>query len=294
MAGPAIIVHGGAASWAVGGDGDARRRAALAGCTRAAQLGAAVLAAGGAALDAVEAAVRALEDDEAFNAGYGAVLNAVGDVEHDALVVDGRLRAGAVGALPGFANPISVARRVLERGAHVLLVGEGARGFARGEGFAEAPAGALVSPRARRRWEARAAGGAADTVGACAVDSRGAVAAATSTGGTAHKLPGRVGDSPIVGAGAFADDRLGAVSATGHGESILRVGLSRTVAERVRAGDALDAACRFALAEMLDRTDGTGGLIAVDPTGRVAHATSTPQMPWAAIAGGAATGGIDP
>jgi beta-aspartyl-peptidase (threonine type) len=271
---PAIIVHGGAASWPE----PARREAALAGCVAAAQAGAAVLARGDSALDAVEAAVRALEADETFNAGYGAVLNRDGGVEHDALIVDGALRAGAVGALVGFRHPVSVARHVLERGEHVFLVGDGARAFAREVGLREEPLAALISPRARARHA-----GAADTVGACAVDRTGGIAAATSTGGIAGKRAGRVGDSPIIGAGAFADDRLCAVSATGHGEPIMRVGLSRTVAERVRRGDALEAACRFALTTLRERTTGQAGLIVVAPDGRVAHATSTPQMPWASV-----------
>jgi beta-aspartyl-peptidase (threonine type) len=220
-------------------------------------------------------------------------LNRDGGVEHDALIVDGALRAGAVGALVGFRHPVSVARHLLERGEHVFLVGDGARAFAREVGVPEEPASALISPRARARHLA-----AADTVGACAVDHEGRVAAATSTGGIAGKHAGRVGDSPIIGAGAFADDGLCAVSATGHGEPILRTGLSRTVAERVRAGDALDAACRFALATLRGRTGGQAGLIALTPDGRVAHATSTPQMPWASVvdceASSAAESGIEP
>jgi beta-aspartyl-peptidase (threonine type) len=286
---PAIIVHGGAASWPE----SERRVAATTGCIAAAEAGAAVLARGGSALDAVEVAVRALEADDTFNAGYGAVLNRDGGVEHDALIVDGALRAGAVGALVGFRHPVSVARQLLERGEHVFLVGEGARAFALEAGMPEEPIEALISPRARARNAA-----AADTVGACAFDRDGRIAAATSTGGIAGKRAGRVGDSPIIGAGAFADDRSCAVSATGQGEPIMRVGLSRTVAENVRAGEALDAACRDALAMLAERTSGRAGVIAVAPDGRVAHATSTPQMPWASVVGCDDTAktesGIDP
>jgi beta-aspartyl-peptidase (threonine type) len=301
---PAIIVHGGAGSWPASGDpesaaptsADERRREAVQGCRRAAEAGHAVLRAGGTALDAVEAAVRVLEDDERFNAGYGAVLTRDGTVEHDALIVDGALRAGAVGALGGFANPITVARRVLERGVHVLMVGEGARRFALEEGLTEVPSAALISPRARARFEAAhgALARSGDTVGACAIDAAGHIAAATSTGGLLGKRPGRVGDSPIPGAGGFADDRLGAVSATGHGESILRVGLSRTVAERLRSGDAPAMACRFALAALAERTGATAGVILVDAAGRIAHATNALAMPWAAITAGEANEGIDP
>jgi beta-aspartyl-peptidase (threonine type) len=302
---PAIIVHGGAASWPAPDDpaaatpqlADDRRREAVQGCRRAAEVGATVLGAGGTALDAVEAAVRALEEDERFNAGYGAVLTREGTVEHDALIIDGALRAGAVGALAGFAHPISVARRVLERGEHVLLVADGARRFALEEGLAAVPPEALISPRARARFETARAGTpahASDTVGACAIDATGQVAAATSTGGLMGKRPGRVGDSPIPGAGGFADDRLGAVSATGHGESILRVGLCRTVAERLRSGDRPEAACHFALAELAERTHAAAGVILVDARGRIAHATNAPYMPWAAIVDQLASEGIEP
>ena len=304
MFAPAIIVHGGAASWPAHGDPakpHELRERAIEGCVAAARAGHALLRDGGSALDAVEVAVRALEDDETFNAGYGAVLTRDGRVEHDALVVDGRLRAGAVGALPGFRNPVSIARRVLERGEHVLLVGEGARSFAREEAFVEAEPEALISSRARRRHEAYLAGRdggtiarSGDTVGACAIDGAGHVAAATSTGGLVGKRAGRVGDSPIVGAGGFADDRVGAVSATGHGESILRVSLSRAVAERLRAGDTIDAACRFGLAELAERTGASAGLIAVGTDGRLAHATSAPHMPWAAIDINGQRSGIEP
>jgi beta-aspartyl-peptidase (threonine type) len=297
---PTIVVHGGAGSWPAAGDVDVedRRERGVAGCQRAAARGAEILAAGGSALDAVEAAVRVLEDDEAFNAGYGAVLTRDGTVEHDALVVDGLLRAGAVGALPGFAHPIAIARRLLEHGEHVFLVGEGAARFAREEGFVEAAPGALISPRAQARLAAMARSAprveAGDTVGACALDGHGRLAAATSTGGTIGKRSGRIGDSPILGAGAFADERLAAFSTTGHGESILRVGLARTAAERVRVGDELDAACRFALAELAERTAGGAGIIAVDPRGHFAHAIHAPAMPWAAVRGGRLESGIDP
>jgi beta-aspartyl-peptidase (threonine type) len=290
---PAIIVHGGAATWRGGpratSAGDARRAAALAGCEQAARAGDEVLRRGGCALDAVEAAVRSLEDDETFNAGYGAVLTREGGVEHDALIVDGALRAGAVGALVGFRHPVSVARALLERGEHVFLVGEGARRFALEAGVPEEPVASLISPGARARHES-----AADTVGACAVDRDGRLASATSTGGIAGKRSGRIGDSPVVGAGGFADDALCAVSATGQGEPILRLGLSRTVAELVRAGAALDDACRRALTTLAERTGGHAGVIAVAPDGRLAHATSTPQMPWASIVAGSLSSGIEP
>jgi beta-aspartyl-peptidase (threonine type) len=214
-----VLVHGGA------GHVPAERRPRhVEGCARAARAGAEVLARGGSALDAVEVAVRALEDDPSFNAGTGACLNAEGRVEHDASIMNGAdLRAGAICALAAFKNPIAIARAVLDDGRHVLYAAEGARAFAAAHGFVEVDPESLVTEVARAAWEAAkrsgaAAGWAGGTVGAVARDASGHVAAATSTGGTMNKRPGRVGDSPLIGAGCIADDESGAVSTTGHGE----------------------------------------------------------------------------
>lgn len=289
----AIIVHGGA-----GTVEDARRERCIQGCERAAAAGWAVLAAGGAALDAVEAAVRALEDDAEFNAGYGAVLSRAGTVEVDACVMTSERRAGAVGAVPWLRHPVTLARCVLDDGEHVLLVGEGALAFAREHGIAPESAATLVSPRARARFDKREGEQhkrmrTGDTVGACAVDVDGRLAAATSTGGIPWKRPGRVGDTPLVGAGTFADE-AGAASATGHGESIIRALTTFVAVERLRAGDSPDAAARAAVADLVARTSGEGGVIVVARDGRVGHHTSTPRMPWAAIVGGARSSGAEP
>ena len=268
-----IIVHGGA-----GPRRDQEHASgARAGCLKAAQAGAQVLAGGGSALDAVEQAARWLEDDPLFNAGLGAVLNADGEVELDASVMNGEtLAAGAVAVVKTVKNPISLARLVMEQSPHVLLVGEGAEAFARSQGVPAIVPGSLVTPLQIQRWLERK-GATHGTVGAVAVDARGHVAAATSTGGTSGKLKGRVGDSPLIGAGTVADSRWAAASATGVGEHIIRVGLARTVLEGVRRGAPLTVACEEAIFE-LQRIGGDGGVIAVAPSGEVAWAFCSQRM----------------
>jgi L-asparaginase / beta-aspartyl-peptidase len=283
---PSIIVHGGA-----GLVERERIPVCRAGCERAARAGWAVLASGGGALDAVEAAVRLLEDDPEFNAGRGAVLDRAGHIAVDAALMDGALRAGAVGALPWVRHPIAVARHLLDEGEHVLLVGAGALAFARERGIEPEPPEALITPRARARWERDRAAGrpsstSGGTVGACAIDRTGRMAAATSTGGTSWKRPGRVGDSPIPGAGTWADDEAGAASATGHGESILRVGMARGAIDRMRAGTSAADAARAAVDELAARVGGRGGIILVDRHGAVGQARNTTAMTWAAIVDG--------
>jgi beta-aspartyl-peptidase (threonine type) len=290
---PALIVHGGA-----GTVEDERRAACLAGVERAARAGWDALERGGSATDAVEAAVREMEDDPEFNAGYGAVLNRLGTVEVDACIMDGALRAGAVAAVPWFRHPVTLARRLLEAGEHVLLVGGGALLYAREVGMAGDPPESMIAPRSRARHEREAAAragtkGVGDTVGACCVDRDGRVAAATSTGGTPWKRPGRVGDSPLVGCGNYADKRAGAASCTGHGESIIRVVMARAAVDRLRAGATADGAARAAVAELVERTGGEGGLILVARDGSVGHFTSTPRMPWASIVGGRLESGAE-
>lgn len=273
-----IIVHGGAGPRRDQEQGEAAR----AGCLKAAEVGAAILAAGGSALDAVEQAARLMEDDPVFNAGRGAVLNADGEVELDASVMNGEtLAAGAVAVVKTVKNPISLARLVMERTPHVLLVGEGADAFARAQGVPAIVPGSLVTPLQHQRWLERK-GGRHGTIGAVAVDARGQVAAATSTGGTAGKLKGRVGDSPLIGAGTVADSRWAAASATGVGEHIIRVGLARTVLEGVRRGAPLRVACEEAIAE-LQRIGGDGGVIAVTPLGEVGWAYCSQRMAGAFV-----------
>lgn len=271
-----LLVHGGA------GDLSADRRAVHAeGCARAAEVGAAVLRASGSALDAVEAAVRALEDDPLFNAGTGACLNEDGVIELDASIMDGRtLRAGAVAAMPPFRNPIAIARAAMEDGRHVMYAAHGAARFAIAKGFPRATVEDLRTEAALARWRElregriREKGWAGGTVGAVARDVHGHVAAATSTGGMMDKAAGRVGDSPLIGAGNFADDSTGACSTTGHGESFIRT----LFAARARV-DSLVAD----LERMTARTSGRGGAIFVGPDGSAAWARNTESMSYALV-----------
>jgi beta-aspartyl-peptidase (threonine type) len=286
---PAIAVHGGA-----GQHDEEALPACRAACGRAALAGMRVLEEGGAALDAVEQAVRELEDESLFNAGAGSALNAAGVVEVDASIMDGEaLRAGAVGSLRNYRHPVTVARRLLEDGRHVLLVGGGAEAFARSQGLDPDPPDALVTSRAVRRFVASLEGKeivdleAGNTVGAVARDARGSVAAATSTGGVTFKLPGRLGDTPILGSGTYADDRHGAASATGIGENILRVVLAKHAVDLLaRRGATPAAAARRALADLGRRTRGKAGVVLVDARGRVGVAFTTPHMPHAFVEGG--------
>ena len=273
---PTLIVHGGAGADPVDGREEARL-----GVGAAVVAGWRILGGGGQALDAVEAAVRTLEDHPRFNAGHGAVLTAAGTVELDASVMEGdRLRCGAVGAVSGVANPVTLARRIMDDGRHVLLVGEGALGFARAAGVAECDPVSLVTERQRRRWlERERAAGAAGTVGAVALDRHGTVAAATSTGGIAGKRPGRVGDSAVIGCGTYADSTLGGVSCTGDGEAIIRVVLARRALEYLKEADDPTYAAQVAVDLLVDEGQGQGGLILVDWRGRTGYAHSTPWMP---------------
>ncbi|MEM9490193.1 MAG: isoaspartyl peptidase/L-asparaginase [Myxococcota bacterium] len=284
---PAIIVHGGAATFAT-----EHHDAARSGCAAAAQAGLDVLADGGSAVAAVVAAVRVLEDDPVFNAGTGAVLTRAGTVEMDASIMDGRdLRFGAVAAMPNIDRAIAVARMVMDDGEHVLLSGDGAWQFAREQGVTPSDPETLITARARNHLDAarqrrRSSGGAdapsergGGTVGACAIDSHGHVAAGTSTGGTTYKRIGRIGDTPLCGAGTCADDRAGAASATGHGESIIRVTTTRDCVERMRTGAHADHAARAAITNLADAVGGDGGVICCDRSGRLGAAHNTEHMP---------------
>jgi len=282
---PVIIVHGGAGDLgpddpASSGGPDAPR---LAGVRRAAEAGFRVLFAGGGALDAVEAAVRELEDDPTFNAGTGACLTAAGDVELDASIMDGAtLRCGAVAVVKDVRNPVTLARRVMDGSSQVLLAGPGASAFAREVGLPTCRNSELVTPAQLERWrrlrEKAAAPSGKGTVGAVARDGRGHLAAATSTGGMSLKRPGRVGDTPIIGCGTYADDSLAAVSCTGHGERIIQLTLARHAADLVGRGMATMAAAREAVRELEARVGGHGGLILVGPSGEAAFAHNTPVM----------------
>ncbi len=277
-----LAIHGGAGTIDPSRMTPERETAYHAGLRAALTAGYAVLADGGAALDAVTAAVMSLEDNPLFNAGRGAVFNADGRQEMDAAVMDGRDRsAGAVAGVLGPRNPVLAARAVMERSDHVLLIGEGAMAFCRDQKIPLAEdASYFFTPE---RWaalqselERRRSGQADDgdqarkhgTVGAVAQDRNGNLAAATSTGGMTAKRPGRVGDSPVIGAGTYADNATCAVSATGHGEFFIRYAVAHEIAARMRwAGHGLDEAAHAVVVDTLGPIGGSGGLVAVDHRG---------------------------
>jgi len=286
-----MAVHGGAFDIP-----PVERSAHRAGCLGALEAGLSILRAGGPALDAVEVAIRVMEDDGTFDAGSGSFLNESGEVRLDAGMMDGRsLATGSVADVPGVPNPISLARRVLESPLAVV-VGEGAREFAERAGVRVVDPADLVHPRERARWLAargpQPAGWATamfgDTVGAVARDSSGDLAAGTSTGGSPLKPPGRVGDSPFIGAGLYADNASAAVSATGHGEKIIPLVWSKAAADLVAEGQTAPGAARAAL-KLLGRLSVRAGLIIVDREGRVGVAWNTPTMAFACRSAGART-----
>lgn len=274
-----IVIHGGAGGLPARGftpDQDAALRASLA---TALDAGYALIEHGGSALDAVATAVRLLEDDPLFNAGRGAALTRTGRAELDAAIMDGRtLRAGAVAGVAHVRNPIDLARAVMEKSRHVLMVGAGAEEFALEQGFTLVP-NEWFRTEARRHALARALQGESPselapesrgTVGAVALDRHGDLAAATSTGGTTKKRPGRVGDSPIIGAGTYARNGICAVSATGHGELFIRTVAAHDVCARMEyAGCTLAQAARAVLWERIAPLGGDGGLIAIDARGTI-------------------------
>ncbi|MBV8495085.1 MAG: isoaspartyl peptidase/L-asparaginase [Alphaproteobacteria bacterium] len=281
----ALAVHGGAGTLRREDMHEARAALYHAGLQRALTAGHAILASAGGALDAVTASVVALEDDPLFNAGRGAVFTAAGTQEMDAAVMEGREhRAGAVAGIFGPKNPILAARAVMEHSPHVLLIGEGALAFCHAQGLAFADSDYFYTAE---RWQAlqrtldRRRSGVSDdaaddearrhgTVGAVARDQAGNLAAATSTGGMTGKLPGRVGDSPIIGAGTYADNASCAVSATGHGEVFIRFAAAHEIAARMRhRGQPLAEAAREVVEE-LARRGGSGGVVAVDRDGALA------------------------
>jgi len=280
-----LVIHGGAGAMRPKqGDPDHEERARE-GLRIALEAGVEILGRGAAALDAVEASVRLLEDDPCFNAGRGSALTDQGSVELDAAIMDGRnRRAGAVAGLQTTRAPVSLARRLMEQGPHVFLTGRGADRFAEDAGLEQVDPAWFVTDERRRQLDELLAGGGFDaavkygTVGAVALDEHGHVAAATSTGGLTAKRWGRIGDSPLIGAGTYADDRSAAVSATGSGEYFIRAVAAHQLAERVRLGGApLQQALDGVLAD-ISELGGTGGLIAVAPTGEAAWGFTTPAM----------------
>ncbi len=273
---PALIVHGGAGADPADGRDELRQ-----GIREAVAAGWRPLAEGGTALDAVEAALRALEDHPRFNAGRGSVLTRDGTVEMDASVMEGDgLRNGAVACVSGLRHPVTLARRILDDGRHSLFAGAGALERARALGVPLCDPSELVTERQRKRLKAVQSGSVGvGTVGAVALDSAGTIAAATSTGGTAGKLPGRVGDSALIGCGTYAESTIGGVSCTGDGEGIIRVTWARRALEILKAVNDPAHACEVALSVLLEEGRGQGGLILVDWKGRMSWAHSTPLMP---------------
>ena len=280
-----LVIHGGAGSERIAHGGPEHEAAARAGLSEALDAAAAILANGGSAVDAVEAAARMLEENTCFNAGRGSVLTEQGEVELDAAIMDGRDRqAGAVSGIKTTRAPISLARRLMEHGPHVFLAGDAADRFAAAAGIEQVENEFFMVPERRRQLEeALAAGSAADpikygTIGAVAVDVHGNVAAATSTGGITAKRWGRVGDSPLIGAGTYADNRAAAVSATGSGEYFIRAVAAHELAARMRiGGETLQQALDGVLAD-IEALGGKGGLIAVAPNGEAAWGFTTPAM----------------
>ena len=282
-----LVIHGGAGvieKANITPDQEREIRAAL---DQALAAGSQVLGRGGSALDAVEAAVRVLEDDPNFNAGRGSVYTFDGDIEMDASIMDGRTRAaGAVTGVTQTKNPISLARAVMEKSEHVFLSRDGADAFSKKQGLEQAPRDYFATPRRQRQLEQFKTSkvSALDieykygTVGAVALDSAGHVAAATSTGGMTGKRWGRIGDSPIIGAGTYADDRGCAVSGTGWGEYFIRVGVAHEICARMRMGKAAPQQAADAVMAEVKALGGDGGVILVTPKGDMVTSFNTVGM----------------
>ncbi|MEO8725741.1 MAG: isoaspartyl peptidase/L-asparaginase [Acidobacteriaceae bacterium] len=295
-ASPVLLVHGGA--WAIPPEMLSAHRN---GVSHARDAGWAVLRRGGSAIEAVEAAVVVLEDDDTFDAGRGSFLTSDGHVQLDALMMDGAtLRAGGVGCVERLRNPVRAARLVLEQSPHVYFVGPGAEEFVRSLGMELIENSELILQRERERLQAaqdRAAVGlndptfsgefavpaefdSHDTVGAIALDTLGNLAAATSTGGTLNKTPGRVGDSSLIGCGCYADNSSAATSLTGWGEPIMKLVLGKWACDRVSSGSTPQTAASHAIEYLSARLHGHGGIILLDRSGRFGLAHNTPKMAW--------------
>src|SRR5437588_4570033 len=300
---PALIVHGGA--WDIP---DEAVDACKSGCHRALSAGWSILSSGGSALDAIEAAIIVLEDDPVFAAGYGSPLTLDGHVDCDAIVMSGAtLRAGAAATLQRIKNPIQVARKILENCPHMMLCAEGAKRFAKDQGMPRCKPEEMVSEAEQEAWmKCKADKHAAEhhrgheqgTVGAVAIDAVGNLFAATSTGGTCCKLPGRVGDSPLIGCGCYADSEAGGVSCTGYGEAIMKVVLAKSTVDLLRGpvtcldtrpniscgASTADLAAREAIHLFAKRTHATGGLILLDRHGNPGFAFNTARMAYGFVA----------
>ena len=281
----ALMVHAGAGAYPPPYMGPAQK-----GCREGILAGWHILQNNGSALDAVEAAVRVLEDNPLYNAGTGSSLTSEGKIEMDAGIMDGAtFQVGAVAGVELIKNPIKLARKVLES-PHVMLIGQGAQQFAREQGMPFCRREDLLTEHVYQRWQGYRANPMPSkewkhgTVGAVAVDSAGRLAAATSTGGTMNKHPGRVGDSPLIGCGYYADE-YAAVSCTGYGEDFVRLLIARRAAEYVAQGYTAQHAADKAMDMLATLTSGTGALIIVDAQGRAAFAKVSEHMPYASISG---------
>ena len=280
-----LVVHGGAGVITREGMSPEKEAAYTAALETALEAGAAVLRNGGSALDAVEAAVIPMEDDPLFNSGHGAVFTAAGTHELDASIMDGRDRnAGAVAGVTRVRNPIKAARAVMDKSEHVMFAGTGADAFAEAQGLDMVDNSYFDTDRRRQSLErvleerARTAADRHGTVGAVAIDQDGNLAAATTTGGMTAKAAGRIGDSPLIGAATYAENGVCAVSATGHGEYFIRVGVAKTICDRVKlADDEIEPAATSALAEVAE-LGGDGGVIVVNGDGGYAFVFNSEGM----------------
>ena len=281
---PTIIVHGGAWEW-----DDANDPAICSGLQEAVAVGYDILKAGGSALDAVEQAVIVLEDNPLYEAGTGGCLNQDGDLELDALFIDGaRHDFGAVGGVKRVKNPITLARKIMEQTEHCFFVGAGADRVAAQLGIPLVDNALMITDQARADHAAQRRDQPSDTVGAVAIDALGNMAAATSTSGTAHKLAGRIGDSPLFGSGGYAQNGVGTAGATGKGENIMRVLLSKYVCDQMAVGLNAQAAANKAMS-YIDNifSDSMAGLIVIDKDGSIGAAHTTPKLAvgWVDAAG---------
>lgn len=289
----ALAVHGGA--WDIPKNSVAAHRDGVA---EALRIGWAVLKKGGSAIQAVEASIVSMENDETFDAGRGSFINQIGDVELDAGFMDGRtLRAGAIAAVQNVKNPITLARAIMEKSDEILLVGTGATRFAKEHRIPTCRQDDLITVRELSRWrkvQARENFSTkdafrkdmmpSDTVGAVAVDAKGNVAAGTSTGGTPNKFPGRVGDSPLIGCGTYADNEIGGASTSGWGESMIRVVMAKTALDLLaRFGGDPQKAAEESIRILEKKVKGYGGVVIVTPTGDIGMHFNTPRMARASM-----------
>lgn len=297
MVEPVVIVHGG-----TGLVSEKLWAGRMEHVRAAARRGYEVLKAGGSAVDAAEAGVVLMEDCPLFNAGIGSYMTLDGELEMDALILDGTtMKAGGVGAIRNLINPIRVARLVMENSQHILLAGEGANKFAAAHGFHQVDPNVLITPYSKERLASAKEGKAIftppektditeeteyGTVGCVVIDKDGHTASATSTGGLNGQIAGRVGDTPIIGAGGYADDQLGAVSTTGQGEAIMKSLLARHIIDVMATGQSVKDSIMHCVTQMEKRFNGYAGAIAVSPKGEIGIYHSAPQMAWAYVQAG--------